>query len=92
MKLPNLLAVCEYCHENAPEMSCYPPHGVAWSPKRGQWLCEDCFLDDGKYDPGKDEYVNEEPMAFAKDVLPGEGEQIQRLIAAATRRRMGVKL
>jgi len=91
MRLPKLLAVCEYCHENAPEMSCYDPEEVAWSPERRQWLCNECFFDDGKYDPAKDEYVNEVPLVFAKDALLTGEEQRERLLAAATRRRLGVK-
>jgi len=88
MRLPEIWAKCELCE---PEGAGHPPEEVAWSPKREQWLCSECFFDDGIYDSEKDEYVNEEPMAFAKDAMLGTEEQMQRLIAAATKRRLGVK-
>jgi hypothetical protein len=89
MKLPEIWAKCELCD---PECAGHPPGEVYWSPKREQWLCSECFFDDGLYDPEKDVYVNEEPMACAEDAMLGTEEQMQRLIAAATRKRMGVKL
>ena len=88
MKLPEIWAKCELCE---PEAAGHPPEEVAWSPKREQWLCSECFYDDGIYDAEKDEYVNETPMAFAKDAMLDQDEQMQRLIAAATRKRLGVK-
>lgn len=88
MKLPEIWAKCELCE---PEVAGHPPEEVAWSPKREQWLCSECFYDDFEYDAEKDEYVNEKPMAFAKDAMLDQDEQMQRLIAAATRKRMGVK-
>jgi hypothetical protein len=89
MKLPEIWAKCELCE---PECAGHPPEEVAWSPKREQWLCSHCFYDDFEYNAEKDEYVNETPMAFAKDAMLDQDEQMQRLIAAATRKRMGVKL
>lgn len=88
MKLPEIWAKCELCEL---EVSGHPPEEVAWSPKREQWLCSECFYDDGIYDAEKDEYVNEKPMAFAKDAMLDQDEQMQRLIAAATKQRLGVK-
>jgi hypothetical protein len=90
MRLPEIWAKCELCE---PECAGHPPEEVAWSPKREQWLCSYCFYDDFEYDAEEDEYeyVNEAPMAYAKDAMLGAEEQMQRLIAAATRKRMGVK-
>lgn len=88
MKLPEIWAKCELCE---PEGAGHPPGEVAWSLKREQWLCSECFYDDGIYDAEKDEYVNERPMAFAKDAMLDQDEQMQRLIAAAAKQRMGVK-
>ena len=88
MRPPRLWAVCELCE---PECAGHRPEEVAWSPKRGQWLCSECFYDDGIYDKEKDEYVNESPMAFAKDAMLDQDEQMQRLIAAATKIRLGGK-
>ena len=88
MRLPEIWAKCEACE---PEGAGHPPDEVYWSPKREQWLCSECFFDDGVYDAEKDEYVNETPMACAEDAIPDQDEQMQRLIAAATKRRMGVK-
>jgi hypothetical protein len=88
MRLPEIWAKCEACD---PECAGHPPEGVAWAPKREQWLCSECFFDDGIYDPEKDEYVNEEPMVRAKDAMLDDEEQMERLIAAATKQRLGVK-
>ena len=87
MKLPRLLAVCESCHENAPEMSCYYPEEVAWAPKSGMWLCHECWAE--LENVGEEQDVI--PLAFAKDALPTGEEQMQRLIAASAKRRLGVK-
>ena len=87
MRLPKLLAVCEYCHENAPEMSCYPPEEVAWGPRCRKWLCYECWAEQENI--GEEQDLS--PLAFAKDAMLGTEDQLQRLIAAATRKRMGVK-
>lgn len=87
MRLPEIWAKCELCE---PEGSGHPPEDVMWSPKREQWLCNDCFFYDGVYDPEKDEYVNEEPLVFASDTLLSKVEQNALLVSAMTRRRIGV--
>lgn len=92
MRLPKFFAACDDCWEHNPESGCHYPEAIAWSHKRQRWLCDECFGEDQEYDGARDEYINEEPMAFAKDALPDHEEQTQRLIAAATRKRMGVKL
>lgn len=86
-RLPKLLAKCEDCCSDG---NCHPPEMVAWSPKRQKWLCDECFFDDGVYDSERDEYVNEVPLVFAKDALEDKIDMEQRLIAAATARRLGV--
>ena len=91
MRLPNLWAVCETCFDNAPEKAGNAPDEVYWSPKREQWLCSECFFDDGIYDPEKDVYVNEESTVSAEDTLLPIKERRERLIVAATKKRMGVK-
>ena len=87
MRLPEIWAKCETCD---PECAGHPPEDVTWSPKRAQWLCGDCFFDDGVYDEEKDEYVNETPLVFAADALLSEVEQNALLVSAMTRRRIGV--
>jgi len=58
-----------------------------------RWLCDDCWGEvDQEYDEARDEYIDEVPLAFAKDAMLGTEEQMQRLIAAATKQRLGVKL
>lgn len=82
MKLPEIWAKCECCDL---EYAGHPPENVAWSYKREQWLCSECW----------EEYDTDErtaPLVYAKDAMLGADEQMQRLIAAATRKRMGVKL
>lgn len=88
MKLPEILAKCEDCHW---EGNCHPPEMVAWSHKREKWLCDECWGEDQEYDAVRDEYINEVPFAFAKDAMPDQEEQMGRLVAAATKKRMGVK-
>lgn len=90
MKLPYILAVCDYCHESAPEISCYPPEEVAWSPERQQWLCSECFVNDDRYEPGE-AGIDEKPVVFAEDALLNNEGQQKLLIAAAARKRLGVK-
>lgn len=82
MRLPRFYAACDDCWEHNPEAGCHYPESIAWSPKAQKWLCDDCWdeLD-----------IDGVPISFAKDAMLGRDEQMQRLIAAATRRRMGVK-
>jgi len=87
MKLPRLLAVCESCHENAPEMSCYYPEEVAWAPKSGMWLCHECWAE--LENVGEEQDVT--PLVYADAVIVPIKEQMQRLIAASAKRRLGVK-
>ena len=88
MRLPEIWAKCELCYH---ECCAHPPEDVMWSPKKEQWLCTDCFFDDGVYDEEKDEYVNEKPLVFAADALLSTVEQNALLVSAMTRRRIGVK-
>lgn len=87
LRLPELLAKCEDC---AWEGNCHPPENVAWSAKRGRWLCDECWTEEQDYDEEKEEYVSERPVAYAKDALDDKDDMLRRLIAAATARRMGV--
>jgi hypothetical protein len=84
MRLPEIWAKCEECES---ECAGHPPEGVAWGPKRQQWLCYECWAEL--------ENIGEEqdlcPLVYAKDAMLGTEEQMERLIAAATRKRMGVK-
>ena len=90
MRLPKLLAVCESCHEGAPEMSCYYPEEVAWAPRCRMWLCSDCWAEmEEQVDIGDEPSRN--PLVFAKDALLTGEEQRERLVAAATKKRLGVK-
>lgn len=85
--LPDLLAKCADCDSDG---NCHPPEMVAWSPQRQKWLCSECFFDDGVYDAERDEYVNERPLAYAKDALDSDEEMTRRVTAAMTARRLGV--
>jgi hypothetical protein len=92
MRLPKFFAACDDCWDNNPEAACRYPEAIAWSHKAQKWLCDDCWSEvDQEYDEARGEYIDDEPMAFAKDAMLGTEEQMQRLIAAATRKRMGVK-
>lgn len=86
MKLPEIWARCDWCYENAPEMSGHPPEDVSWGERSQKWMCSDCW--------GEVEDVYEEdvlPLVWAGDVVLSNDEQMDRLIAAAAKRRMGVK-
>lgn len=87
MRLPKLLAVCESCHEGAPESSCYHPEEVAWAPRCRMWLCSDCWAE--MENVGEEQDVT--PLVFAKDALLTGEEQRERLVAAATKKRLGAK-
>jgi len=87
MRLPDLLAKCDDCDC---ESNCHPPEMVAWSPNRGKWLCSECWGEDQEYDEVKDVYINEVPMVYARDALDDGEEQMRRLIAATTAKRLGV--
>jgi len=87
MKLPRLLAACDSCWTGAPEVACHPTESVAWAPKSGMWLCDECWAE--MENVGEEQDVI--PLAFAKDALPTGEEQMQRLIAASAKRRLGVK-
>lgn len=90
MKLPRLLAACDSCWDSAPEVACHPTESVAWAPKSGMWLCDECWAEmEEQVDIGDEPSRN--PLVFAKDALPSREEQRERLLAAATRRRLGVK-
>jgi len=91
MKLPEFFASCDDCIEHNPEASCRYPETIAWSHKTQKWLCDDCWREmEQEYDEARDEYIEEVPLVFASDAMLGTEERMQRLIAAATRRRMGV--
>lgn len=84
MKLPRLFAACDDCWENAPVRGCHYPEAVGWSFMHQKWLCAECW----------EEFDTAErtvPLVFAKDLLPTGEEQMQRMIAAAAKQRMGVK-
>jgi hypothetical protein len=53
-------------------------------------LCDECWDQEQEYDDERDEYMRETPMVYAKDALLDKEEQLRRLIAAATARRLGV--
>lgn len=90
MKLPRLFAACDDCWEHNPEAGCHYPENIAWSPKKQKWLCDECWGEDQEYDEVRDEYIDEEPMAFVKDALLDNDDMLRRLIAAATMKRLGV--
>jgi len=79
--------VCEWCFDNAPEASGHAPDDVAWGPRSGKWLCLDCWAE--MENVGEEQDVT--PLVSAKDALPTGEEQMQRLIAASAKRRLGVK-
>lgn len=87
MRTPDLLAKCEDCHW---EGNCHPPEMVAWSNKQQKWLCDECWGEYDTYDEESDKYTPERPLAYAKDVMLDTQEQMERLIVAATKKRMGV--
>jgi len=82
MKLPEIRAECELC---SLEYAGHRPEEVGWFPKREQWICQECW-----YDLNPDEHTI--PLVYAKDAMLDAEEQMQRLIAAAARKRMGVKI
>jgi hypothetical protein len=84
---PDLLAECALCDAGS---NCHPPEMVAWSAKKQEWLCSECFFADGIYDASRGEYVNEEPLTFASDALDSDEEMVRRMIAVTTARRLGV--
>jgi len=51
------------------------------------WLCDECWAE--LENVGEEQDVT--PLVFAKDALPTGEEQMQRLIAASAKRRLGVK-
>ena len=83
MKLPEIWARCDSCYENIPEMAGHPAEDIAWGERTQQWLCEDCWVDREDTD---DEA--RPPLAYADDLMLGTEDQLHRLIAAATRRRL----
>ena len=85
--LPDILVRCEDCDE---ESNCHPPEMVAWSAKRGRWLCSECYFDDGIYDAEKDKYINETPLVWAAYALDSHEDMRRRMIAAMTAKRIGV--
>jgi hypothetical protein len=92
MKLPKFYASCDDCSKNNSDHNCHYPEAIAWFHKAQKWLCDDCWGElDQEYDEARDEYIDEVPLAFAKDAMLDAEEQMQRLIAAAARKRMGVK-
>lgn len=92
MRTPKFYVACDDCWEHNPEAGCHYPESIAWSNKRQKWLCDECWGEDQEYDAVRDEYINEVPFAFAKDALLDQDEQMRRLVAAATKKRMGVPL
>lgn len=86
-KLPDILIKCEDCHE---ESNCHPPEMVAWSNKQHKWLCSECWSDYDTYDEDNDRDTSEVPLVYAKDALDDAQEMQRRMIAAATRKRLGV--
>jgi len=88
MRLPDLWAVCWECFDNAPEQAGHAPEEVYWVPKVERWLCSNCWTDL----EGVGWEQDTTSLVSAQDALLNREEQTQRLIAAATRKRMGVKL
>jgi hypothetical protein len=83
MTLPKILARCDWCQENAPEVAGHRPEEVAWGESSQQWLCNDCWAER--------ENVHDEditPMVWASDVLLDDAAQADRLVVAAARRRI----
>ena len=84
MRPPRFFAACDDCWEHNPEAGCHYPESIAWSHMKQMWLCDECW----------EEYDTEErtvPLVYAKDAMLDRDEQTQRLIAAATKQRLGVK-
>jgi len=84
MKLPRLFAACDDCWENAPEQGCHFTESVGWSFMHQKWLCVECWEE-------LDADERTIPLVSAKDLLPTGEEQMQRMVAAAAKKRMGVK-
>lgn len=87
LRLPDLLAKCEDCHW---EGNCHPPENVAWSNKRQKWLCDECWSEHDTYDEESDRFIPEHPLVYAKDAIVDTQEQMDRLVVAAAKKRMGV--
>ena len=87
LRLPDLFAKCEDCHW---EGNCHPPENVAWSNKRQKWLCDECWSEYDTYDEGGDRFIPEHPLVYAKDAIVDTQEQMDRLVVAAAKKRMGV--
>ena len=80
---PRILAACDMCWDNEPEMSCWPVNEIEWSHKLNKWLCEGCW---DEYDPEDRTVV----WAKAIDATGTTEDMKQRLIVAMTTRRLGV--
>lgn len=87
-KLPEILIKCEDCNW---ESNCHPPEMVAWSHRNQKWMCDECWSEHDTYDEATDRYVNEVPTVYAKDALDDTEEMQRRMVAAATRKRLGAK-
>lgn len=81
MQLPKIWAKCEVC---TPECAAHRPEEVGWLPTLRHWICQECW-----YDLSFDERTV--PLVYAKDVMLDQDEQMQLLIAAAAKRRLGGK-
>jgi hypothetical protein len=86
MRLPEMWARCDWCYENAPEVSGHPPEDVLWDERSQKWMCSDCWEEVESLYEG-----DVPPLVWAGDVMLNKDEQADRLIAAAAKRRMGVK-
>lgn len=84
MKLPRLFAACEECWDNDCENPCHYPGGIAWSFMHQKWLCAECWEE-------HDTAERTVPLVYAKDVLPTGEEQMQRLVVAVAKAKIGVK-
>jgi len=82
MKLPKLFAACDDCYDHDTEGMCWPTEQIAWSHSEKKWLCENCW---GEYNQDP-----ESPLVYAKDGLLDDGDQRERLIGTAVKRRLGV--
>ena len=87
-KLPEILIKCEDCNW---ESNCHPPENVAWSDKQHKWLCSECWSDYDTYDEDAGKFIPEQPLVYAKDALDDTEEMQRRMVAAATRKRLGAK-
>lgn len=84
--MPKAFYRCNTCE---PEHSCRLPSDLFWEPMAGEWICRECWFDDGH--PTTDPLIDTEPKALSLETFLLRGKEQELAVAIKAERARVIK-